>query len=98
MSVAAGEVHTCSVIDGAANCWGFNAAGRLGNGTATDSLFAVQVQGLTIGVTAIAAGSDGVATRGRHYKNVMGGLGSPITATVLAGCHDGGPHLPSGQA
>jgi alpha-tubulin suppressor-like RCC1 family protein len=58
MVAIAGGVHHSVAIrsDGTAWAWGKNFNGELGNGTTTDSPFAVQVTGLT-GVVAVAAGS-----------------------------------------
>ena len=58
-AVAAGWNHSCAVVNGAAYCWGDNESAQLGNGTCgQDDISAVPqpVQGLTSGVTAIAAG------------------------------------------
>jgi alpha-tubulin suppressor-like RCC1 family protein len=55
-AIAAGQGHSCAVINGGAQCWGDNASGELGDGNlGYNSPVPVQVQGLTSGVTAIAA-------------------------------------------
>ncbi|MCL4826738.1 MAG: hypothetical protein KJZ95_05180 [Caldilinea sp.] len=57
VSLAAGDDHMCAVIEGgAAQCWGYNAYGQLGNGTNNNSNTPVIVSGLTSGVTAMTAG------------------------------------------
>jgi hypothetical protein len=58
-AIATGNHYTCAVINGGVQCWGCNSSegGELGNNFMTDCSFVpVQVQGLTSGVTAIAAG------------------------------------------
>jgi alpha-tubulin suppressor-like RCC1 family protein len=57
IAIAGGETFTCAVTSaGAAQCWGRNVFGQLGDGSKTDSTSPKQVVGLTSGVTAIAAG------------------------------------------
>ena len=42
--IAAGEVHTCALLDtGGVDCWGLNASGQLGNGTLTTSYTPIAV-------------------------------------------------------
>lgn len=54
ISVAAAGNHTCAVTQaGAVKCWGYNTNGRLGNGTANDSLVPTDVVGLTSGVQSV---------------------------------------------
>ena len=54
VSITAGGFHTCALLNtGAVNCWGANGAGRLGNGTTTDSSVPVAVAAFTGGVTAV---------------------------------------------
>jgi alpha-tubulin suppressor-like RCC1 family protein len=56
-AIAAGGGHSCAVTTGgAAKCWGENLAGQLGDGSETNRLAAVDVYGLSSGVTALAAG------------------------------------------
>ncbi len=57
IAVAGGETFTCAVTSGgAAQCWGRNVFGQLGDGSNTTRNTPVQVVGLSSGVTAIAAG------------------------------------------
>ena len=59
-SIAAGETHTCALLDtGGVKCWGGNGIyGELGNGSFANSPTPVQVAGLESGIIAIDAGWD----------------------------------------
>jgi hypothetical protein len=81
--ISAGWEHTCATtIDGAAECWGNNASGRLGNDSTTDSSTPVEVSGLSSGIGTVSAGgahSCTISVRGRAKcwgSNVAGRLGN----------------------
>lgn len=55
--IAAGDLHTCAVKDGAAKCWGWGESGQLGRGSSSDSSNPVQVTDLASGVVSVTAGN-----------------------------------------
>lgn len=57
-SISASVDYSCAVVNGGAQCWGYNNYGQLGNGSRDDVATPTQVSGLTSGVTTIAAGLD----------------------------------------
>ena len=58
-SISAGGRHSCGVtVGGGARCWGRNDRDQLGHGSGPSSSVAIDVAGLTAGVSAISAGGD----------------------------------------
>lgn len=57
-AITAGGFHTCALTqEGSAHCWGRNEFGQLGDGSQSNRMAPVRVQGLNGIVTAMAAGS-----------------------------------------
>jgi alpha-tubulin suppressor-like RCC1 family protein len=56
-AIALGATHTCALMTGGGvRCWGNNGSGQLGDGTTNNRLAPTGVNGLGIGVSAVAAG------------------------------------------
>ena len=57
MAIAAGWYHTCAILSGGGvKCWGYNSAGQLGDDSKMNNNIPIDVVGLGVGATAIAAG------------------------------------------
>ncbi len=54
-AIAKGALHTCALANGGVQCWGYNGAGTLGDGTSSDSTVPVQIFAPGSGVTAISS-------------------------------------------
>ncbi len=57
-ALAAGGAHTCALVGGGVQCWGFNPSGQLGNNSTANSPVPVAAQGLGSGVQAVVAGAN----------------------------------------
>jgi alpha-tubulin suppressor-like RCC1 family protein len=76
-AIAVGDYHACAIVNGAAKCWGNNWSGQLGDGSFIDSAdAAVQVSGLTSGVSAIAIGGASTCAIVSGAAKCWGGNGS----------------------
>ena len=100
-TVAAGALHTCAVTNGGGvACWGHNAHGVLGDGTTTDRLTPVAVNGLRTGVAVLAAGvqhtcalttAGGVVCWGSASAGQLGAgpVTPPLTPVAVTGLSSG---------
>ena len=57
-AISAGATHTCVVVNGGVQCWGFNGSGELGNNSIAASSVAVRAITPGSGATAVSAGSS----------------------------------------
>lgn len=108
-SLAAGQDHSCAVLDnGAVRCWGMNVSGQLGDGGVELGLGPVTPIGLDSGIVALAAGADhtcalteqgGVLCWGANYAGQLGdGSGQDRRVpTAVAGLASGVRAIAAGQ-
>ena len=54
--IDAGDYHTCAVVNGGVQCWGWNQNGQIGNNSTTNASAPVAVIGLSSGVQGVATG------------------------------------------
>ncbi|MEP7198692.1 MAG: RCC1 repeat-containing protein, partial [Chloroflexota bacterium] len=67
ITITAGSSHNCLLLSGgAAECWGYNAFGQLGDGTLVD-------RAIPVGVSGIAGGGSTIAAGGGHSCAVVSG-------------------------
>jgi alpha-tubulin suppressor-like RCC1 family protein len=62
-AIAAGEDHTCAIVDGGLYCWGYNGYGNLGTGNTTQQLVPHPVTGLSENVVEVSCGTYSTCAR-----------------------------------
>lgn len=55
-TIASKNLHTCAIVSGDVQCWGYNNYGQLGDGTTKNSSTPVRVAGLGATAEAVAVG------------------------------------------
>ncbi len=89
-AITAGSNHSCALTDiGTVKCWGNNGSGQLGGGTTPDQTAPVEVSGLNVEPSSIAAGGSHTCLRmGVKFKcwgsNNSGQLGDGTTIDRVA--------------
>jgi len=100
-AIATGNHHSCALTsNGGVKCWGRNSSGQLGDNSLENRLTAVDVSGLTSGVSAIAAGNahtcaltsaGGVKCWGENFNGELGDDSDipRLTAVNVVGLNNG---------
>ncbi len=99
-SMVAGESQTCAInAAGGVVCWGSNASGQLGDGSTTNRSEPTPVQGLSSGVSVLAAGDNhtcaglaaggvkcwGWGSSGQLGNNAITTTSSPVDVSGISG-------------
>lgn len=97
--VASGYSFTCAIlISGAAQCWGDNSWGQLGDGTKTQRSTPVQVKGLTSGVLEISTfGPFACALTSARAVQCWGAQFDSSTPVQVPGWTSGVAHVSAGN-
>lgn len=56
-AIAAGEKHSCALVNGGVQCWGDNLSGDLGNNSQNQTSVPVAVEGISSGAQGLATGA-----------------------------------------